>query len=314
MKKVQLGNTDLKVSQMGLGCLYFGARDSKEKSFRRMDQYLAAGGNFLDTANMYSHWISDETKGGESEKMIGKWLEARNNRSDVIIASKVGFPYPGTEYGTSKEQIKEEFHKTLKRLGTDYLDLYYAHTDDFNTPMEETLEAFNELITEGKLRAIGASNFKAWRLERARQIAKKNHWQGYSCIQQRYSYLRPKRGWDFGDQIAANQDLFEYVKDTGISLVAYSPLLQGAYTNPKKEFKEQYQGPDTEKRLSLLDKIAAETGATRNQLVYYWLMNRDPAAIPLIAATTDEQFEEAVGSLELDLDDEVIKLMTETKF
>lgn len=314
MKKVQLGNTDLKVSQMGLGCLYFGARDSKKKSFRRMDQYLAAGGNFLDTANMYSHWISDETKGGESEKMIGKWLNERNNRSDVIIASKVGFPYPGTEYGTSKEQIKEEFHKTLKRLGTDYLDLYYAHTDDFNTPMEETLEAFNELITEGKLRAIGASNFKAWRLERARQIAKKNHWQSYSCIQQRYSYLRPKRGWDFGDQIAANQDLFEYVKDTGISLVAYSPLLQGAYTNPDKEFKEQYQGPDTEKRLAVLDEIAAETGATRNQLVYYWLMNREPAAIPLVAATTDEQFEEAVESLELDLDDEVINLMTEAKF
>lgn len=314
MKKVQLGNTDLKVSQMGLGCLYFGSRDSKEKSFRRMDQYLAVGGNFLDTANMYSHWISDDTKGGESEKMIGEWLKERNNRSEVIIASKVGFPYPGNDYGTSKEQIKEEFHKSLERLGTNYIDIYYAHTDDFNTPMEETLEAFNELMTEGKLRAIGASNFKAWRLERAGQIAEKNNWQSYSAIQQRYSYLRPKRGWDFGEQVAANQDLFEYVKDTGISLVAYSPLLQGAYTNPKKEFKEQYQGPDTDKRLAVLDEITAETGATRNQLVYYWLMNREPNAIPLIAATTDEQFEEAVGSLELDLSEEKIKIMTEAKF
>lgn len=314
MKKVQLGNTEIKVSQMGLGCLYFGARDSKEKSFRRMDQYLAAGGNFFDTANMYSHWISDNTRGGESEKMIGKWLQVRNNRSEVIIASKVGFPYPGTEYGTSKKQIKAEFHKSLKRLGTDYIDLYYAHTDDFDTSMEETLEAFNELITEGKVRAIGASNFKAWRLERARQIAKRNHWQSYSVIQQRYSYLRPKSGWNFGNQVAANQDLFEYVKDTGISLVAYSPLLQGAYTNPRKEFKEHYQGPDTEKRLAVLDEIVAETGATRNQLVYYWLMHRDPDAIPLIAATTDEQFEEAIGSLELDLSQEMIKAMTEARF
>lgn len=125
MKKVQLANTDLQVSQMGLGCLYFGARDSKEKSFRRLDQYLAAGGNFLDTANIYSHWINDETKGGESEKMMGEWLKERNNRSDVIIASKTGFPYPGTEYGTSKEQIKEEFHKSLERLGIDYIDLNY---------------------------------------------------------------------------------------------------------------------------------------------------------------------------------------------
>ncbi|RAK07179.1 aryl-alcohol dehydrogenase-like predicted oxidoreductase [Halanaerobium saccharolyticum] len=314
MKKVQLGNTDLQVSQMGLGCLYFGARDSKEKSFRRMDQYLAAGGNFLDTANIYSHWIDDQTKGGESEKMIAEWLQARNNRSEVIIASKVGFPYPGTEYGTSKEQIKEEFHKSLKRLGTNYIDLYYAHTDDFGTPMEETLEAFNELITEGKVRAIGASNFKAWRLERARQIAKRNNWQSYSAIQQRYSYLRPKSGWDFGNQVAANQGLFEFVKDTGISLVAYSPLLQGAYTNPNKEFKEHYQGPDTDKRLAILDEIAEETGATRNQLVYYWLMNRDPEAIPLIAATTDEQFKEAIGSLELDLSEDMMKAMTETKF
>jgi len=314
MKKVQLGNTEIKASQMGLGCLYFGARDSKEKSFRRMDQYLAAGGNFLDTANIYSHWIDDQTTGGESEEMIGQWLQARNNRSEVIISSKVGFPYSGIKYGTSKEQIKEEFHKSLKRLGTDYIDLYYAHTDDFDTPMEETLEAFNELITEGKVRAIGASNFKAWRLERARQIAKRNHWQSYSAIQQRYSYLRPKSGWDFGNQVAANQDLFEYVKDTGISLVAYSPLLQGAYTNPKKEFKEHYQGPDTEKRLAVLDEIAAETGATRNQLVYYWLMDRDPNAIPLIAATTDEQFEEAIGSLELDLSQEMIKAMTEARF
>jgi len=314
MQKVQLGNTDLQVSQMGLGCLYFGARDSKEKSFKRMDQYLAAGGNFFDTANIYSHWINDQTMGGESEEMIGKWLQARNNRSEVIIASKVGFPYPGTKYGTSKEQIKKEFHKSLERLGTDYIDLYYAHTDDFDTPMKETLEAFNELITEGKVRAIGASNFKAWRLERARQIAKRNHWQSYSVIQQRYSYLRPKSGWDFGNQVAANQDLFEYVKDTGISLVAYSPLLQGAYTNPKKEFKEHYQGPDTEKRLAVLDEIVAEIGATRNQLVYYWLMNREPEAIPLVAATTDDQFEEALGSLELNLSEDMIKAMTESRF
>lgn len=314
MKKVRLGNTDIKVSKMGLGCLYFGARDSKEKSFRRLDQYTAAGGNFLDTANMYAHWINDDTTGGESERMIGEWINERNNRSDMIIATKVGFPYDDADYGTSKEQIKAECEKSLERLDTDYIDLYYAHTDDFNTPMEESLEAFNELIEEGKVRQIGASNFKAWRLERARQICKRNDWVNYCCIQQRYSYLRPKRGWDFGQQVAANEDLFEYIEDTGISLIAYSPLLHGAYTNPDKDFQEQYPGPDTEARLLALDEVAEETGATRNQLVYYWLMHSNPQAIPLVASTTDEQFEEAMGTLELELTEEQMKKLTEAKY
>ena len=236
---------------------------------------------------MYSHWINDTTRGGESETLIGEWLKERKSRSRVVIASKVGFPYPGVPYGTSARQIREECDKSLKRLGVDHIDLYFAHSDDRNTPMEESLGAFNALIRDGKIGRIGASNFKAWRLERARKTAKANGWEEYCCVQQRYSYLRPKAGWDFGQQIAANDDLLEYVKDTGITLLAYSPLLYGAYTDRTKTVMEQYVGPDSDARLKILDEVASEAGATRNQVVYSWLMNGNPAAIPLVASTTD---------------------------
>ncbi|OHE64290.1 MAG: hypothetical protein A2Z99_21715 [Treponema sp. GWB1_62_6] len=313
MKMIMLGKTELRVSAMSLGCLYFGARDSREESFKRLDQYLGYGGNFLDTANMYSHWISDATRGGESESLLGEWLKARGCRSRVVIASKVGFPYPGVPYGTSAKRIKEECDKSLKRMGTDYIDLYFAHSDDRGTPMEESLGAFNELIKEGKVRNIGASNFKAWRLERAARISRQNGWAEYCCIQQRYSYLRPKAGWDFGVQVAANDDLLEYVTDTGMGLMAYSPLLYGAYTDPKKAFQEQYLGPDSDARLGVLSEVAAEIGATKNQVVYAWLMRGTPAAIPLVASTTDSQFGEAMGSLSIDLTADQMKRLSDAR-
>lgn len=313
MKMLNIGKTDLLVSPMSLGCLYFGARDSKEESFKRLDQYVEAGGNFLDTANMYSHWINDKTKGGESESLLGEWLKVRKCRSKVVIATKVGFPYPGVQYGTSAKQIKEECEKSLQRMGIDCIDVLYAHSNDVFTPMEETLGAFNDLVKEGKIRYIGASNFKAWRLERARQISKQNGWAEYCCIQQRYSYLRPKAGWDFGQQIAANDDLLEYVKDTGITLLAYSPLLNGAYSDSKKTFQDQYIGPDSDARQKVLSEISNETGATKNQIVYYWLMNSSPSAIPLIAATTDKQFFEAIGTIGINLTDNQMKRLTEAR-
>ncbi len=313
MKVIKLGKTDLSVSAMSLGCLYFGARDSREESFKRLDQYLEAGGNFLDTANMYSHWISDKTRGGESETLLGEWLKARGCRSKVVIASKVGFPYPGVPYGTSAKRIKEECDKSLGRMGIDHIDLYFAHSDDRGTPMEESLGAFNDLVKAGKVRTIGASNFKAWRLERAARISKQNGWSEYCCIQQRYSYLRPKAGWNFGVQVAANDDLLEYVKDSGMSLMAYSPLLNGAYSDKKKSFQEQYIGPDSDARLKVLEEVAAETGATKNQIVYRWLMDGDPTAIPLVASTTDGQFTEAMGSLAIGLTAAQLGRLTEAR-
>lgn len=310
---LRLGKSELLVSQMCLGCLYLGSRESMDDSFRKLDIYADAGGNFIDTANLYGYWFSEAKKGGESETAIGNWLKERKNRSKIVLATKVGFDYPGVDYGTSAKQIRKECEKSLRRLGTDYIDLYYAHTDDRRTPMEETLGALNDLVREGKIRYIGASNFSAWRLERASWISRKNKWAEYCCIQQRYSYLRPKTGWDFGHQVAVNEDLIDFIKDTGMALLAYSVLLNGAYTDAGKALPEQYAGPDSEARLKALDGVAEETGATRNQLVYYWLMNADPPSIPLLAFSTKEQFNEAMGTFKIKLSEEQMKRLTEAR-
>ena len=299
MKKVTLGKTNLKVSELCLGCLYFGARDSQEVSFERLDQFLDAGGNFLDTANIYSHWINDQTKGGESEEMLGRWLKQRGTRNQVIIASKMGFSSPSVEKGLSEKQILEECDKSLKRLGVDTIDLYYAHKDDMETDMEETLAAFQKLIDAGKIRAIGASNFRAWRLEQAAQLADRHNWTSYCCVQQRYTYLRPKSGWDFEPQLAANDDLLEYVSNRPITLLAYSPLLNGAYVDSSKAFQPQYIGPDSDARLKALREVSEETGYKANQIVYAWLLQSEPHALPLVASSTKQQLDEALQAVDI---------------
>ncbi len=189
--------------------------------------------------------------GGESETLLGRWMREHNARSQLFVASKVGFEMPGVERGLRARQIEEECEKSLKRLGVDTIDLYYAHRDDRSTSMEETLEAFDKLLKAGKVRFIGASNFSFWRLEEARWVSQTQGWAEYCCIQQRYSYVRPKPGVDFDPQVAANEDLLDYCKTRDITLLAYSPLLRGAYTRPDRLFPEQYVGPDTEARVAV---------------------------------------------------------------
>ncbi len=324
MKNIQLGHSGLEVSELCLGCMYFGWREPRSQSFERLDQYVAAGGNFLDTANIYAgHFLKtkdyygqdiDSYEDGASERLLGEWLQRHQNRHGLILASKVGFPYPRVPYGTSAAQIKAECDKSLRRLGTDYLDLYYLHTDDLNTPMEESLGALNDLVQAGKVRQIGASNFPAWRLERALQISRRHGWAEYCCVQQRYTYLRPKSGWDFGGQKSVNDDLLDFCRDTGLTLLAYSPLLRGSYVNAAKPLMDQYVGPDSAARLQALDEIARETGATKNQLVYYYLMHADPPAIPLVASSTADQFNEALGTLDLQLAAEQMKRLSQARF
>ena len=221
MKRVELGHSGIEVTELGYGCMMFGPKLEQEEAFAQLDAYLERGGNLLDTANIYGRRKIDGTgRAGRSEEIIGAWLKERGCRDQVVLASKVGFAYPGISYGTSARQIREECEKSLQRLQTDYLDLYYLHTDDENTPLEETLSAMDTLVREGKVRAIGASNFSAWRLERARQICQANHWTQICCIQQRYSYLRPKQDAVFPGQKYVVEDLREYIRDTGITLLA----------------------------------------------------------------------------------------------
>jgi aryl-alcohol dehydrogenase-like predicted oxidoreductase len=157
MKTIPLGHTGIPVSTLCLGAMYFGTRQDEATSYRLLDQYLDAGGFFIDTANIYSHWVPG-FKGQESEALLGRWMKARGNRSRLFVASKVGFEYGEVQRGLKAHQVESECEKSLKLLGVEAIDLYYAHVDDRDTPMSETLEASDRLVKAGKVRAIGASN------------------------------------------------------------------------------------------------------------------------------------------------------------
>ena len=163
------------------------------------------------------------------------------------------------------------------------------------------MAAFDRLVRAGKVRFIGASNFLAWRLEEARWVSQTSGWAKYCCIQQRYSYIRPKPAASFVPQIAANDDLLDYCCSRGITMLAYSPLLSGAYTRADRPFPEQYLGPDTDARLAALNAVAEEVGATANQVVYAWMLQSNPPVIPLVGASTVEQMHENLGALEIEL-------------
>lgn len=170
MKTIQLGKTGLQVSALCKGILYYGNRIGNEMSYHLMDRYVDAGGSFFDTANIYSCWIPG-FQGGESETVLGQWMRDRKNRSQMFVASKLGFAYQDVEKGLRAKQIQMECEKSLQRLQTDFIDLYYAHVDDRDTPLEETMDAFDRLIKAGKVRCIGASNFLAWRLEKSQMVS-----------------------------------------------------------------------------------------------------------------------------------------------
>ena len=312
MKKIPLGNSGVEVSIYCLGTMYYGTRVEEEMSFQLLDQFVEAGGTFIDTANIYAWWVSD-SKGGESETLLGKWFKSRGNRSEIFIATKVGFQYDDTVRGLRASQIVDECERSLKRLGVDTIDLYYAHVDDRNTPQEETLEAFDRLVKAGKVRYIGASNFLAWRIEQARWTSRQNGWPEYVCIQQRHTYLRPKPGATFDPQIAVNDDLLDYCRNQPLTLLAYSSLLSGAYTRSERAFDQGYLGPDSDARLDALNEVAAETGASLNQVILAWMIQGDPAIIPVMAASTPEQMDENLAVLDLILSKEQLSRLSNAR-
>ena len=309
MKTYPLGNSGLDVSALCLGAMYFGTRQNKAESFALMDQYYEAGGRFIDTANIYAWW-EDNGVGGESEPILGAWIKERGNRDQVFVASKAGFAYQDVPLGLTADLIEQECNKSLKRLGLETIDLYYAHVDDRSTPVEETLEAFGRLVNAGKVRFIGASNFTAWRLEESRAASLANDWPEYCCVQQRYTYLRPRPGTNFGPQLAVNDDLLDYCRSRDITPLAYSVLLSGAYTRPERAVAEQYASTDTDIRLVTLRDVAAEVGATPNQVILAWMLQGDPPVLPLIAASTSQQLQENIDALAITLSGEQMERLT----
>ena len=310
MKTVSLGHSGIEVSVLCLGILPFGTKIDKDTSFVILGNYYAAGGRFIDTANNYSKWHEGGV-GTESETMLGEWITARNNRNQLVIATKVGFNRDDIGPSLSKDTIQKEMEGSLKRLQTDYVDLFYAHTDMRTDPLEETLAAFNDQVVAGRARALGCSNYLAWRIEKARNLSRTRGFTEYCCVQQRFTYLRPVPGASFAPQVCGNDDLLDYCRENGdFRMLAYSPLLAGAYTRKDREIASQYIGPDTENRLRVLAEISRETDATPNQIVYAWMMSGTPGIIPLTAPSNTEQLEENLGSLEVSLTKNQIERLT----
>jgi aryl-alcohol dehydrogenase-like predicted oxidoreductase len=309
VRQLQLsdGRVGLQVSQLCLGTMYFGYRTDEVTSFAILDRFLEAGGTFLDTANNYGQWHGEA---GESERVIGRWRRSRGVTDQVVIATKVGArtlvpgdPGPDHWQGLGAKAIQEDAETSLRQLGVDRLDLYYAHIDDRSTPLEETVGAMATLAERGTVGLLGASNHATWRIERARSIARAAGWPAYQCVQQEHSYLLAQPGP--GQVNLITEELIDYATSEDLTLLAYSPLLKGVYARPGEAPPDGYDHPSNQVRLAVLREVAAELGATPAQVVLAWLMQGEPPMIPVVGASTVAQLDELLGATELQLGGDV---------
>lgn len=292
MKGKRIANFDREVSCYCLGTMYFGTKVCERESFRLLDIYADRGGNFLDGANKYASWVPGFS-GGESERVVGKWLKGRR-RSDCIITSKVGFAYGAIPKTLAADVIISECEKSLKRLGTDYIDIYFAHCQDSLTPVEESMEAFNRLIASGKVRCIGASNHDVLRLAESNLAAQSREWVSFSVLQQRYSLLQPYVGADFGTQQILSPEQIAYCRTAGVTLMAYSPLLGGLYSQIAPVLPVQYDSLHNRKILDIIRNFSRESGYSPVQLVLSGIaVVLD--MIPVVAASSEVRLVESLS-------------------
>jgi aryl-alcohol dehydrogenase-like predicted oxidoreductase len=302
MEKRRLGRSDLMVSPLCLGGNVFGWTADEATSFKLLDAYTDAGLNFIDTADVYSTWVPGN-KGGESETIIGKWMKARGNRSKLVIATKVGSEMGPDRKGLSKSYIRAAVEASLQRLQTDYIDLYQSHRDDLDTPQQETLEAYGELIREGKVRAVGASNFTAARLKEALAISTEHGLPRYESLQPKYN---------LHDRAEYESELEPLCRQEEIGVIPYYGLASGFLTGKYRseaDFGKSVRGGrmaaylnDRGRRiLSALDNVSARHGATPAQVALAWLMARPGLTSPIASATSVEQMQDIVKATRLRL-------------
>ncbi|WP_245680820.1 aldo/keto reductase [Glycomyces harbinensis] len=305
-----MGDDNIGVSRLCLGAMALGAVQDEATSFAILDRFVELGGNFIDTANCYMFWVDGGT-GDESELLLGRWLADRGIRDDLVIATKVGrrpsFPGGGLDHSEplTPARIGAGVDESLERLGIDHVDLLWSHRDDRDTPLEATVAGFDAVVRSGKARLVGASNHAAWRVERARALSRKTGAAAYTAMQNRYSYLQPRPGAALpeGGHVHATDGDLDFVANTpGTALLTYSALLSGAYTNPGKALGGHYEHPGTRSRLAALDAVAAETGATRNQVVLAWLTGHAAPLVPLVGVSSVAQLEEVAAGIDLKLD------------
>jgi aryl-alcohol dehydrogenase-like predicted oxidoreductase len=297
-----LGRSGLETPRLVLGGNVFGWTATGEEAFRILDRFVAAGGTMIDTADVYSAWVP-EHRGGESETLIGEWLKRRGSSDKVLIATKVGMLHRHGGGKLEPWRIEKAAEESLKRLGVETIDLYYAHQDDPGTPMEDVIEAFDRLVRAGKVRALGASNFTADRLGRALSLAREMGTSRYEVLQNEYHLLERGR---------LEGELQRLCLAEEVSVLPYYGLASGYLTGKYRseaDYGKSVRGDRMAKYvegrgpavLAALDEIAAETGSTPAQIALAWIAAQPAVAAPIASARTLEQLEELIGAMELEL-------------
>ena len=302
-----LGRTGLKVSELCLGTMQWGWTADARTSGEVMDAFVEAGGNFIDTADVYSFW-ADDNPGGVSEKIIGRWMKARNNRRDIVLATKVrGRMWDGPNgEGLSRSHIIQAVEDSLRRLKTDYIDLYQIHWDDVETPMDETLRALDDLVHQGKVRYLGCSNISAWRLMKALCTSDKLGLARYDSLQPHYSLVHRSE---------FEAELKSLCESEAVGVIPYSPLAGGFLTG---KYRSDAPQPDSARAggakkyfndrgwriLHAVEKAAEERGATPLQIALAWQLTQPAITSPIIGANSIKQLNESLGAVGMRLTDE----------
>jgi aryl-alcohol dehydrogenase-like predicted oxidoreductase len=307
-----IGSSGLKTPRLVLGGNVFGWTASGEEAFRILDRFAEAGGTMIDTADVYSAWAPGH-QGGESESLIGEWLRRRGGKGDMLIATKVGM-LPG-EGGEKLEpaRVAAAAEASLKRLGVDAIDLYYAHQDDEKTPLADSLAAFDRLVKDGKVRVIGASNYSAERLAEALAVSERDGLASYQVLQNEYNLMARDK---------FEGPLQELCLERDIGMLPYYGLASGFLTGKYRSAADQgksvrgdrmakYLNPRGFAVLAALDAVAAETSATPAQVALAWLAAQPAIAAPIASARTPEQAEEIIGAMTLELSRDQIERLTD---
>lgn len=315
MQKRSLGSSEVLVPPFVFGGNVFGWGVDEQQAFKLLDLLLEKGVDTIDTADIYSYWAGGS--GGESETIIGQWMRARGNREQVIIHTKGGAPDAPGEFAhadLSAAYLTKAVEGSLRRLGTDYIDLYYVHFDDNKTPPEETLGAFQKLIEQGKIRAIGASNYGPERLRQALAVADENNLPRYACLQTHYNLY---------ERSEYETELEELCLSEGLGVLSYyslaSGFLSGKYRSEADLDKSaargssaaQYLNPRGLRILNALDEVADKYGATQAQIALAWIMARPGFTAAIASSTKIEQLNELLQATAIDLDNESIAELNE---
>jgi aryl-alcohol dehydrogenase-like predicted oxidoreductase len=311
MEKRELGKSGIQVAPFCFGGNVFGWTTDEKTSFNLLDAFVDSGFDFVDTADVYSKWVPGHT-GGESETIMGNWFKQGGKRDKIILATKVGKPMGDDKKGLSKAYITQAVEASLKRLHTDYIDLYQSHEDDTNTPLEETMEAFDSLIKQGKVRAIGASNFGADRFKKALQISKDNGFARYETLQPEYN-LYDRQDYEHKYESLCHEN--------NIGVITYFSLASGFLTGKYRSEDDlgkskrgggikKYLNGRGYKILAALDKVAEEYNTTQASIALAWVMARPGITAPIASATSIQQLHELAKAAELNLSGEAIESLT----